>query len=233
MSTSLEQSHAPDTVQTKSVPPATATVTWEIQTADSQSLGQLSEATIVQGLREGWLGLDDLARKGETDWQPIRLTLGKSVFDIKAFINSPRAHAEQGAGYGAIALAIISALGTLINFSITMLHLDIGRMIVFLIVMLVATVVLFRVKSCVAGILTLVVAVAVLNAIRIRLNVSAVAGIAIGTVLSCVIGGMIGGGVGFVIGWMVGILRRERYRLPETRQPAPEWVVSPQLSIEG
>jgi Mn2+/Fe2+ NRAMP family transporter len=71
------------------------------------------------------------------------------------------------------------------------------------------------------------IALAVLRVVvGIPLNLAAVGGIAIGTGLSFVIGGIIGYGVGYAVGWIVGTLRRDRYRLPETRQQVPEWVTS-------
>lgn len=206
---------------------STPVANWEVKIAMGQMLGQLNETTIVQGLQEGWLSLDDLVRQGETEWQPIRSTLGESLFGIKALINSPRAHAQQGAMYGAGGLAIISALGALINFSMTMLHLDIGRTIVFLIVMALTTVVVFRVRSLLALGIVLLIALAVLRVVAgIPLSLAAVGGIAIGTALSFGIGGVIGYGLGYAVGWIVGTLRRDRYRLPETRQAVPEWITS-------
>jgi hypothetical protein len=224
---STGQSSQPVTEQTQPVQAAPPATSWEIQTADGNTLGRLSQSTIVQGLREGWLSLDDTARQGETDWQPIRSTLGESVFGVKVLISSPGAHAQQGAMYGAGGLAIISALGALVNLSMTVLHLDIGRTIVFLVVMVVTTMVVFRVRSLVALGVVLVIALAVLRAVAgIPLDLAAVGGIAIGTGLSFGIGAVIGYGVGHAVGWIVGTLRRDRYRLPKTRQPVPEWVTS-------
>jgi len=68
---------------------------WEVE-----RFGLLEESTILQGLKEGWLTLDDRVRQGEQDWGRIKVRL-RPKFRFKAFIDPPAAYGERYSKYGA------------------------------------------------------------------------------------------------------------------------------------
>ena len=76
----------------------------DIKTAEGEILYELKLKEIAQGLKDGWLSLDDETRRNEmVPWQSIRQAFGKT-FDVRVFINTPRAFAEKYGIWGAIGL---------------------------------------------------------------------------------------------------------------------------------
>lgn len=83
----------------------------DIKTAEGKILYELKKKEITQGFREGWLDLNDEIRKDETaPWFSI-LDIWEREFDVKVFINAPKAFASK---YGTSGAMIVGGIAVLI-----------------------------------------------------------------------------------------------------------------------
>jgi hypothetical protein len=82
----------------------------DIKTTEGKILYELKKKEIAQGFREGWLDLNDEIRKDETaPWFSILETWGKTEFDLKVFIDAPKAFASKYGTSGAMIVGGIAA----------------------------------------------------------------------------------------------------------------------------
>ena len=80
---------------------------WEVE-----GFGVLEEPVILQGLREGWLTLDDKIRKGGQEWMRIKVRL-RPKFRFGVLIDPEATYGRRYSKYG---MGIGVVLGTLVLF---------------------------------------------------------------------------------------------------------------------
>lgn len=77
---------------------------WEVE-----GFGVLVEPAILQGLRDGWLTLDDRVRQGTQDWSRIRIRL-RPKFEFGVLIDPGSAYGRRYSKYGAAVGVLIGGL---------------------------------------------------------------------------------------------------------------------------
>lgn len=199
-----------------------STEIWDVQVAHGPTLRQLKVQTIAQGLREGWLTLDDTARKaGEITWRPIREAFAKT-FEVAVFLDPPRAYAREYGSIVGILLALFSVFGNFLVGGVNLFDLELGNALGFAIGMLIALIGLSR-GNFLIMLLGLAIAGGLAGVpVNRFLNLPFLIGLSIGAGLTGLVGWAIGYGPGYLIGWLVGSRRRGRYQLPTVRQPVPD-----------
>lgn len=207
--------------------PALIPLTWEIQTAEGRNYMGLDQATIVEGLKQRWLGLDDRIRKGQDSWQSIR-----SLGDVKAITDPVRTHAEDFANRGAVLFALISVFGGSVYLAMANLGLSFGQAILLTIVPLTIIFIFFVSFNIMILAITIFVGVPIMSAITglpptAFVNGGFILGTLIRVILLAIGGYAIGYGVGYAVGGVRGLLVGDRFLSPDgPRQSAPESVVS-------
>lgn len=199
----------------------------DIKMLDGDVLAGLKEETIVHGVREGWLRLDDLCRQGDKEWQPIRTALGKN-YAIEVLIHPDRVYGKQWGFSAAVVIGLIAGIGGFLSGSMTNLGLNLLQAIIVMALTVGAAVAALADLNWTARTGGLFVACVGFNIVT---GMQADVGFFFSFVLGAVIGTLLTGGtcaavayfVGYALGWMVGRLRRNQYRLPEIRQPRPDW----------
>ena len=195
---------------------------WDIQVAEGQILRGLKVPTIVQGLREGWITLDDPARKaGQITWHLIREAFAK-IFDIAVFVDPPRAYARE---YGSISGGLVAVLGLFVGFlysGASLFDLELANAFMFAVGLLIAMGGILRGNLFILLIGLGIVGLLTGVPIRDFLNLGFLLGFSIGAWLAAGVWYGIGYGLGYVLGLLVGSRRRGRYQLPPVRQPAPD-----------
>lgn len=74
---------------------------FDIKTSEGKMLYFLKLKQIGQGLKEGWLKLEDQVRQNDEDsWQSIQNRLGQTAFEVRAFIDTRGAFARKYATWG-------------------------------------------------------------------------------------------------------------------------------------
>ena len=192
--------------------PAQASL-WMIRTRDEQELGPADVATIAQWMREGKVGRDCEARLGEGEWQPLEDSPLAKEFAIKTLFNPVKAHADIGAGIG----ALIGAVGWLLLALITassQVGLSVLQVVLLLVVMLLALPSISKAlqSGCIVQVLTIGFWTIVVGVVTQGKLYSF--GVLAGAFLALAVGGLLGMIPGYLIGALVGLLRRNRYRLP-------------------
>lgn len=199
-----------------------STEIWDVQVAHGPTLRQLEVQIIAQGLREGWLTLDDTARRaGEITWRPIREAFAKT-FEVAVFLDPPQAYARKyGSIVGAL-LAFFNLFGSFLVGGIKFFDLELVPALLFAFGMLSAVLGLVR-----GNFLILLIGFAFAAGlagvpVSLFLNASFILGLSIGASLTALVGWGIGYGLGYLIGRSVGSRRRGLHQLPAVRQPVPD-----------
>lgn len=213
---------------THSQPPP-LTTKWSIRTADEYTLNELTIFNIVQGIQEGWIRLDDTCCQDENDWQPICSTLGKKYRSIEVFINPNRVYGRKWGILTAPMVGIIIFVSVFLYLEMMVLHLNIDHAITNLIKSIVGLLVSIL---CIAPVFLILRALLVNNIASVIANVIVLIvaheffKFPLGVLTLGIISGALGYGLGYAIGCLAGRIRRNQYKLPENRQPLPDWVTA-------
>ncbi|MFH0340961.1 MAG: hypothetical protein ACHBNF_02295 [Chromatiales bacterium] len=68
---------------------------WQLRTETGLTVARLSKRDVLDGLRQGWISLDDVIRQGEEQWKPIRDSLGRTEFEFQVHLDTGTAYAKQ------------------------------------------------------------------------------------------------------------------------------------------
>lgn len=208
--------------KTKTLSQPTLVETWDVQVTEGQILQRLKMPTIVQGLREGWLSLDDPVRKaGEITWRPIREAFAKTL-EVAVFLDPPRAYARHYGSTGGSLLAALCIFGTFLYGGIALFNLKLGNAFGFAIGLLIVIIGLSRGNLLISAVGLGIAAALAGVPINHFLNLGFLLGLSIGAALTGLAGWVIGYGPGYVIGLLLGSRYRGNDQLPATRQPVPD-----------
>lgn len=195
---------------------------WDVQVTGGKTIHQIKYPTIVQGLREGWITLDDtVSKSGENAWKSIREAFAKS-FEVAAFLDPPRAYARE---YGSIAgglLAFVLIFGGFLYSGVELIGLELAGAFGFAIGLLIAIIGLSRGNLLISAVGLGIAAVLAGAPVSEFLNLGFLLGLSVGAALTGLAGWVIGYGPGYLIGMYIGSQRRDQYQLPAIRQPIPE-----------
>lgn len=204
-------------VERRSGPPVKPAEAWYVQCGNAETELKLIGAEVVQGLREGWLSLDDLVRESENDsWTPIRGRLAKEIHQIDCFIDTPKAYGVLFAGLGMFAMAPL-AFSIALVAGLAYVNADRIWVGVLLLVVVVAELVVFKRFTPLSLIMGLG------GLVYLVMGLGWAAFLVPGAAL---LGGLVGLGGGFCIGRLIGSRVKDRYTLPSERMPVPEPILT-------
>lgn len=195
---------------------------WEVKNSMGIQLTALDESEIEQGLKQGWIRPEDMIKKGRTNWQPVQSKMSSSTFSIQALIDTPRAYAKQFAKYVGGGGAILSLLVVPTLLGVTNPIRTVGAIIAILIMVGAIQ------RAWKAGSWFLLAGAWLIGSYTVYLitGIEDVVPFYFILITLAVLGLVVGAGIGFGIGWLVGKSRQDRFKIPNTRQPIPDAVVT-------
>ena len=206
---------------------------WEIRTTEDKDFGTLTPQAIGQGLRDGWLRLDDSARRGESPWGTIQSEASKMGFHVQVYTDTARAYGNWYAMLATMAFALAGASVFTAYLSVTLLGKSIGWGILYgagaLLVVPLALIVAERVGLALwRGCLTVLIGIALWSLIMgvpmSGFSDSFFRAMLPGLPIAALVAGALGYTPGYWLGKAVGKRRQANYRTPEARQPPPSSV---------
>jgi len=86
---------------------ANAYTEWTVQTQDGRRVGSFSRDRLLEGVRAGWIRLEDLIAMKNGDWKSIRDSLGRTDFDFQVYVDPS---AALGGHYAWMFGAVVSLI---------------------------------------------------------------------------------------------------------------------------
>ena len=208
---------------------------WDVQIENGPKLAGMSREELLDGLRAGWIILDDQVRYEGGEWKSIRYSLGESDFTFRVYVNPANAFGEKfaprGAGVGAV-VALIAGL----SFTYSQVP-DLStsqRAVLTIGSAVLVPLVLGGLMALPKGLL--VVGAVVFFGLPLLAAIAGVDPRAISSllfnfwvwmplVLGTAAGAAVGAGLGTAVGRGVGRARARAYGLPTSRASPPDWVI--------